>query len=154
MVKCVCACATLMHVYMCWSCVLGCSCCCCCSCGPAGLGEHVASSPCPVQVVAGPPSARHSSVTGLGRKTAVAGGQAEFVLTFRDAYGNPCSTLAPLLPTQPANAGLNGEADHSSSSSGACAQAQPVVEVSGVLGGGLHSVCCTFVLHMPCCSAV
>lgn len=57
----------------------------------AGDGEHVAGSPCRVQVTPGAPSARHSSVAGPGRSSAVAGCRAEFTVTFRDAFGNPFS---------------------------------------------------------------
>lgn len=57
----------------------------------AGDGEHVAGSPCRVQITPGVPSARYSSVAGPGRSSAVAGCRAEFTVTFRDSFGNPCS---------------------------------------------------------------
>lgn len=54
----------------------------------AGEGEHVADSPYPIKVLPGPPSARHSTVTGAGKYTATAGATAEFTVEVRDAYGN------------------------------------------------------------------
>lgn len=62
----------------------------CCWVLPAGLGEHIADSPCKVQILPGAPSPRHSIVAGPGRKAATAGYRADFTVSFRDAYGNPC----------------------------------------------------------------
>uniref|UniRef100_A0A383V7D2 MORN repeat-containing protein n=1 Tax=Tetradesmus obliquus TaxID=3088 RepID=A0A383V7D2_TETOB len=53
-----------------------------------GGGEHVADSPYPTRLLPGPPSARHSTVSGPGRHTATAGALAAFYVTARDAHGN------------------------------------------------------------------
>lgn len=58
----------------------------------AGDGEHVADSPYRVAVLPGPPSARHSTVTGAGRRRAVAGCVATFEVVARDAHSNALHT--------------------------------------------------------------
>ena len=71
-------------------------------CGTApssGDGEHVAGSPSRVQILPGAPSPRHNTVSGPGRNAAVAGNQAEFTVTFKDAFGNPC--LCPAAGSVP-----------------------------------------------------
>lgn len=84
----------------------------CCWLLLAGLGEHIADSPCQVQILPGAPSPRHSIVAGPGRKAAVAGCRADFTVSFRDAYGNPCS------PTGVPAGGAASCSKHSSCDSG------------------------------------
>lgn len=54
----------------------------------AGDGDRVADSPYSVKVVPGPPVARKSTVSGLGRMEAVVGEAANFIIEGRDQYGN------------------------------------------------------------------
>jgi hypothetical protein len=62
-------------------------------CAAAGQGEHVAGSPCRVQISPGAPSARHSSVSGPGRRAATAACKAEFSIVLKDMHGNCCQVV-------------------------------------------------------------
>jgi hypothetical protein len=68
-----------------------------------------------VQVHPGPPSARHSSVTGPGRRAAAAGSKAEFSVVLRDALGNACAT--PSSRSSSNGSGSNGSSSSSNGSS-------------------------------------
>ncbi len=67
-----------------------------------GMRQHVADSPYQVDVLPGPPMARHSTVEGKGRNHAVASCSARFQVVLRDAYGNACCgearKAAPMWP--------------------------------------------------------
>jgi hypothetical protein len=86
-----------------------------------------------MQLHPGPPSARHSSVTGPGRRVAVAGSRAEFIVTLRDSFGNACA-----MPSSGDNSGSS-----SSSAGGQTVKQDPfLVEVSPPVEPTL-SWCCS-----------
>jgi hypothetical protein len=86
----------------------------------------VADSPYPVRLLPGPPSARHSTVSGPGRHTAAAGTAVAFDVTVRDAYGNSYSmkwdrtsaAAAAAAAAGAAGAGADADAPGSSTVSG------------------------------------
>ena len=57
----------------------------------ADAGEPVAESPYPVRVLPGRPDPRRCTLSGAGRRAAVAAMAAEFSVEARDCYGNRCA---------------------------------------------------------------
>ena len=54
----------------------------------ADMDEHVAESPYEVTVAPGLPSAKHSVISGAGRRAGAVGAEACFEIEARDMHGN------------------------------------------------------------------
>lgn len=72
------------------------------ACGKsADAGEHVADSPYTARVLSGRPSVKHCTVTGDGRRSAVAGQPAHFTVEARDEFGNRYDQLTDAVSLRP-----------------------------------------------------